>query len=386
MFTPLEQWPAERFDIEYTNPLPRLSQRLLGPTPGTLFIFTRSTDKGPWESESDYYKRGLIFEQKRALIYGVEGHDVQIFILEEEAAAFEDVRRKRLQRLENGDVCGGLGSNDLALPEDVVFNLDQLPHSDYSRKIILLNRGNWQDEWTSQMRGDVFVSASAQNIAGDLIFFMALNNGNFRYNLTHEWSHFLQKPTSAFDAPNRHPEEWSAFMCAVDIEWRIWMPPDSTYALKAYNEHWAVIGQNFLHWVGRYASDVITNAPLRTFFWSRAFALELRDIPVHRRPVCFNHLLARALFSERTVRKFARLELDDIKNGRGQVFEAHQKAGTIDHLLAMVKEVEGYLETELEHSFMESMFSQEFATILGATSLECGSPPKTLDSDLGRAA
>jgi hypothetical protein len=386
MNTPIELWPADRFDINYRQPLPNLGQRLIGPTAGSFRVFIRNDLAGPWTDESDYYLRGLASIEKPALIYEVEGHDVQIFILEEEAEAFEAVRKNRLQCLEAGDVHGGLGSDSLALPEDVVYNLDQLPHTDYSRKFLLLNRCNWQDEWTSQLRGETFISASAQTIAGDVIFFKAHNNCFFRINLTHEWSHFLQKPTSAFDAPNRHPEEWSAFECAVDIEWRLWMPPDSEYALKAYNEHWAVIGQEFLHWLGRYSVDVTKNAPLRTFFWSRAFALELREIPVHRRPVCFNHLLARALLSERTVREYAERELDDIKNGKGTVYEAHAKAGTVERLLAMVKEVEGYLEAELEHSFLESLFASEFATILSADSLICGPPPQTQEPHVGKAA
>jgi len=386
MKTPLELWPAERFDIDYRQPLPKLGQRLIGPSSGSARIFIRNELKGPWADECDYYARGLTLEEKPALVYEVEGHDVQIYILAEEAEAFEEVRKKRLQCLEEDDFSGALGSKSLALPEDVVFNLDQLPHTDYSRKFLLLNRCNWQDEWTTQMRGEEFVSASAQTIVGEVFFFKAANDAFFRINLTHEWSHFLQKPTSAFDAPNRHPEEWSAFECAVDIEWRLWMPPDSDYALRAYNEHWAVIGQNFLHWLGRYAVDVIKNAPLRTFFWSRAFALELREIPVHRRPVCFNHLLARALLSECTVREYAKRELDDIRNGQGQIFGAHQKAGTVDRLLAMVKQVEEYLESELDHSFLESLFAPECATILSADSLVCGPAPRTHEPDVGKAA
>jgi hypothetical protein len=349
-------------------------------------ICERTDQQGPWDDEDDFYKRGLVFVNKPALVYDVEGHDVRIYILREEAEAFEAVRQTRLACCQKGDVPGALGSNTLALPEDVVFNLDQLPHSDYSREIVLLNRRNWQDEWTSQMRGDEFISASAQNIEGDVIFFIALNDATFRIILTHEWAHLLQKPTSAFDAPNRHPEEWIAFMCAVDIEWRVWMPPDSTYALKAYNEHWAVIGQHFLHWLGRYALDVINNAPLRTFFFARAFALELREIPVHRRPVCFNHLLARALLSERTVRSRAKAELDEIRSGQGQVYAAHQQAGTTDKLLAMVKQVEGYLDDELAHSFMESLFNAEVATILSGTPLVCGPPPSTFPLDESRTA
>jgi len=384
----LRTWPVSAYDIliPSSQTLPALASRLYFYKHEIVLVPERNSVSGPFADDDDFYNRALTRIPKTACIYRVIGHDVEIVVLEEESAAFEEVRKRRLAAYHAGNFDAACGKESLALPEDVILNLDQVPNSSLiGGRIWLLNRPNWLDEFTDYLRRreygskSRFVSACAQTETGDLLFFMAWNNGNFRFNLLHECCHFLHKPTSAFKAPLKYPREYGLFCDAVEIEWRDYTldPPgaDTIYSLTCYAEHWAVTGQQNLHCSGEEAVKAILNAPLRSFMFTRVLEMEMAALPRGRRPTCHQHYLARVRLAQITVRKQSHKCLESICAERGDTYLAHKRKGTLSALYESVKRTQAYLDEEVDRPMLEN-FDPSFDSS-GKPELFHLTPPRT---------
>jgi len=269
--------------------LATLSKRLLGCSSASeTFMEPLPGVEGPFQDYNDFRARALKPVDELVRICECDGHAVKIVLREGYACRLAEVRELRLragqsslnelvgdrmpaakqQEAEAGATLPALSPEEARarlsqhelrnriLPEELVALLDALPESSYFSRVFLLDEANPEDLWVRQTYNPGFVSAAATLPNGDLLLFRTERNEFLRVNLIHEWAHQLQRRCEA---------EFKIFHDAVELGWRFYVP--NTYALRSYEEHWAVIGEELLHVDARRFLAAAGSAPIRSTVW-----------------------------------------------------------------------------------------------------------------------
>jgi len=266
---------------------------------------------------TDFEKQFLQNLEMDVRVYTGQGHSTPIVVPEQYARQLDEVRALRLAT-ERGDGTGTIHPlANRVLPEDLLPYLDELPDSSFFSKIFLLDWANPRDVWLKVMyQNDAFVSAASVLPSGTADLYRAENSEFLRVNLFHEWTHLLK---------NRSEAAGQAFDSAVDMEWRIYVP--STYALRSYGEHWAVVGENLIQPDGAKFMEVADRAPVRTMVLMRALKAALAQVPVASRSVYHENFVARILWCEINVKPKADQMISQSIQRATQVRE-HLKMGS----------------------------------------------------------
>jgi hypothetical protein len=271
------------------------SEEMISSDTGRLFYFVqpetrtynvRTSVKGPFEDEADFYARGLRKEARLVRRYTIVGHpDTALFVPFEDLDRHQEVRYSRFVAC-SAEPKGGWH----AIPEDVVAVLDDMPRSDYFSAVTLLLEDNPVDDWPRQVNNfkDSWRSQAAALADGELGFYK-IAKSDIRFAGMHEWFHRLEK----FHAAVRKLLEVARYL-------------DSTYLPDGYahvaGEHGPVFGQNLLGLDGQWVIDIAKGGPFRALVLMAAVDDVMKSVPPARRSRCHSDYERRIGF----VREFTR--------------------------------------------------------------------------------
>ncbi len=224
--------------------------------------------------------------------YTVDRHATRIVVCADYARQLDDLRALKTRANHAEDARATLRQHPLrnrVLPEELVRYLDELPNSSLFTELVLLDWANPRDlKLRQRYQSDTFVSAAGTMNNGVVEFYCTENNQFLRINLFHEWTHCLEEA---------YPAVATAFDAALELEWREWVP--DTYALRSYQEHWAVIGQELMHLDGQRFIAAVEQAPIRSAVWLQALKRTLAAVPEGRQSIYHLKWLQRVAVCER---------------------------------------------------------------------------------------
>lgn len=224
----------------------------------------------------DQGKNKIVQRLQDFVVYIPKDHNLIIGVPAEYNRKLEDVRQERLRLEAEGrsknepDLLATLlGTNDHALPEDLIPCLDALPNSHLVKSIYLHNEANPYD-----IKSGIIKALASAHRPGHLNYYKHPPQELFlRFTTNHEYGHLVE---FQFADASR------AYHCACALENAL---KDTTvnardYATKNMRENFAVhFGEELLEAAPQYFIKATEYAPLRMAVLAKALKSTLTDIP-----------------------------------------------------------------------------------------------------------
>jgi tetratricopeptide (TPR) repeat protein len=235
-------------------------------------------DTATYKCWSDFFNRGLKWEDRPLRLYEVKDSQVKISVREEHAHEIEKVRELEIQRERKPDAALTEQLSKLPMfenlrPEHIAQLLSELPDGGviFAKRINLLyGEISPYDRWHRQSYDREFKTAGQASRDGEIDLFSTKRDSleRIRHLLFHEWAHLVKFAL---------PKESNLFNLATVLEEHGWA--QRRYARKDTEENWAVHFEKALRADGDHLLELEAAAPIRLAMFGRTLGQILEAVP-----------------------------------------------------------------------------------------------------------